>query len=209
MAILEIPGLIALVSHSSGGAILSTASGGYAANTLIPASIVAGAPAVAVGAIAVTAALAAGYLYLHGVPPGIAEVLFSKGVAASTSVAGSGAQAATAASTVTQATSAATAAAAAPGIAVPVAAAVTVLVALAAVGYVAYTQSEDVKNWVDKEYDKFRKAMGKKSTKPNSLAITLKNATQNEVMVPKRKGRSLLGHIWNILRNLVRFVFRF
>ena len=126
MAFIAIPGLIALVSHSSGGAILSTAANGYLAGSLIPASVVAGAPLAALGAVLVVGV--GSYFYLHGIPVPIAEILAAKGLG--TSVA-SGSATATSV------------------FAVSPAQIVAVLLALAAVSYIAYTHSGAVKNAVD------------------------------------------------------------
>lgn len=174
MAIVGIPGIIYLVSHSSGGAMLSTA-GGYVAGTLIPASVVASAPAIAIGAVTVTAAVATGYLCLHGVPPAIVEILVSKG-AATVVATGKGAVAATAATSAAQAATGVSATAAAPVIAVPVALVAGTLLALAAVGFVAYTQSEEVKKAVDDAYEEFLNAKDDSRSKLDALVLDLKGA---------------------------------
>lgn len=153
MAIVAIPGLIALVQHSCGGLILSTSSGGYVAGTLIPASVVAAAPAIAVGAVAVTAAAAGMYFYLHGVPLPIAELLASKGIA--TEAAATAVKAA-ATDPLVAAKSLLTGTPAAASIAVPAAKVLLVLAALAAVGYVAYTTSQAVKDAIDDLAEKGR-----------------------------------------------------
>lgn len=202
MAIAAIPGMIALVSHSSGGAMLSTAGGGYVSGTLIPASIVAGAPAVAIGAVAVTAAVAAGYLYLHGVPPGIAEILVSKGAATVAGAAGKGAAAATAATSATQATSAVSAAVATPVISVPVAYVAVTLVALAAVGYVAYTHSEEVKNVVDGAYADFRNATDDSRSKVDGLVSDLKSAFDKVLAATKTYATEASAYASSVAKNV-------
>lgn len=148
MAILAVPGLIALVSHSSGGAMLSTSIGGYVAGTLIPASMVTAAPLI--GAVAITAvAVGVGaYLCLHGVPSVFADVLIQKGAATATTAT----EAVFEATAPTLASTAATIfvpSATTASILVPLACVAAVLAALAAVGYYAYTHSEAVKETVD------------------------------------------------------------
>lgn len=168
MAILAIPGLVALVPHASGGAILSTSAGGYVAGTLIPASMVTAAPFI--GAVAVTAvAVAAGaYLYLHGVPTVLADVLIQKGAAIATTAA----EAVSEVAAPTVASKAATIlapAASTTSILVPLACVAAVLAALAAVGYYAYTHSETVKETVD---DLASKARSAASENMNALKST-------------------------------------
>jgi hypothetical protein len=159
MAILAIPSLIALVAHSSGGAILSTSAGGYVAGTLIPASVVTAAPVIGVVAVTAVAVAAGAYLCLHGVPSVLADVLIQKGAATATT-----ATTATEAAIDAVAPAAASKAAAilvpsgTTSILVPVACVAAVLIALAAVGYYAYTHSETVKETVDDLANKARSA---------------------------------------------------
>lgn len=206
MAIAAIPGIIALVSHSSGGAILSTAGGGYVSGTLIPASIVAGAPAVAIGAVAVTAAVVVGYLYLHGVPPGIAEVLVSKGAATVAAAAGNGAATATWASSTAQAAGTVSTAVGSPVIVVPVAVIAGTLVALAAVGYVAYTQSEEVKKIVDDAYEDFRNATGDSRSKVDELVTDLKTAFEKVFFATKAYAKDASAYVTNAAKNVAETV---
>lgn len=140
MAIIAIPGLISLVSHSCGGAILSTAANGYVAGSLIPASVIAAAP-VALGTVMVVGAGA--YFYLHGIPAPIAEILAAKGLG-TTLVAPSASVPIHTASAV-----ASSHATGATVFAVSSAQIVAVLAALAVVSYIAYTHSDAVKNTID------------------------------------------------------------
>ncbi len=142
MAIIAIPGLIALVPHVGGGAILSSASSGYIAGTLIPASVVTAVPAV-LGTVLVAGAVAgSAYLYLHGIPAPIAEIFAAKGL-------GSFAAAAASPAVKTPVIAGSPIATAAPAFVVPVAQIAAVLAGLAVVGYIAYTHSDTVKNAVD------------------------------------------------------------
>lgn len=140
MAILTVGGL-ALVGHSSGGALLSY-GGSYLGGTFVGAPIVSAfataagvlsqmsgtvvsvvsAPA-AVPIIATTATIAAvaagAYCYLYGIPAPVAEMLNAAGVGA----------------------------AGAKGFAVPVAKLAPALIALGAAGYLAYVAYKDFKTF--------------------------------------------------------------
>ncbi|NMG17681.1 hypothetical protein [Aromatoleum bremense] len=125
MAVL-IPGIVALVTHSSGGAMLSTVTGGYVAGTLIPASVVAAAP-IALAALTTVSVVAVGsYLYFHGIPAPVAETITSVGLGTTTT----------------------------KGLAVGLPELAAVLALLAAFGYVFYKTSDSFKGVVDGAADK-------------------------------------------------------
>lgn len=202
MAFVAIPGLIALVPHASGGAILSTSAGGYVAGTLIPASVVAAAPAIAIGAVAVTAAAVGAYFYIHGVPLPLAELLAAKGITVK-----AGATAAKAAAAVTDPIAATksvmSAVPAAAVVAVPAAKVVLVLAALAAVGYVAYTSLQDVKDAVD---DLVRKAeheengLAEKAGLIEEFRATLSTFTATT----STRASAQVQTIWSFIRKVLR-----
>lgn len=206
MAFVAIPGLIALVQHSSGGLILS--AGGYLPGTLIPASVVAAAPALAVGAVAVTAAAAGAYFYLHGVPMPIAELLASKGI---TVKAATTAAKAAVTDPLTTAKSLATATPAAASIAVPAAKVVLVLVALAAVGYVAYTTSQAVKEAVDELADKVQASMQGQDEQSQSagLVADFKSALSKLVTTAQEVASDTASRVKDTARGVADSVGRF
>ena len=138
MAILTVAGL-ALVAHSSGGAILSY-GGSYLGGTYVGANVVSafataagvlsqmsvGAAAVATapatlpvvaGAVAIAAVAAGAYCYLHGIPAPVVEALSTAGVGSM----------------------------GAKGFMVPVAKLAPALIALGLAGYLAYVVYKDFK----------------------------------------------------------------
>jgi len=202
MAFVAIPGLIALVPHASGGAILSTSAGGYVAGTLIPASVVAAAPAIAIGAVAVTAAAAGAYFYIHGIPLPLAELLAAKGITVK-----AGATAAKAAAAVTDPIAATksvmTAVPAAVVVAVPAAKVVLVLAALAAVGYFAYTSSQDVKDAVD---DLARKAEHEENglAEKAGLIEEFRATLSTFIATTSTSASAQVQTIWSFIRKVLR-----
>lgn len=118
MAVL-IPGVLYAVMHSSGGAMLSTASG-YVGGTFVSASALGAAPIVATAAL-VTITAAGAYLYFHGIPAPVAETISAAGLGSTS----------------------------AKGFAVGLGDIAAVLAILAAAGYVLYKYSDTFRDAVD------------------------------------------------------------
>lgn len=206
MAFVAIPGLIALVPHASGGAILSTSAGGYVAGTLIPASVVAAAPAIAIGAVAVTAAAAGAYFYIHGIPLPLAELLAAKGItvkAGTTAAMAAAAAAAAVTDPIAATKSVMTAVPAAVVVAVPAAKVVLVLAALAAVGYFAYTSSQDVKDAVD---DLARKAEHEENglAEKAGLIEEFRATLSTFIATTSTSASAQVQTIWSFIRKVLR-----
>jgi hypothetical protein len=203
MAFVAIPGLIALVPHASGGAILSTSAGGYVAGTLIPASVVAAAPAIAIGAVAVTAAAAGAYFYIHGIPLPLAELLAAKGITVKAGATAAKAAAAAVTDPIAATKSVMTAVPAAAVVAVPAAKVVLVLAALAAVGYFAYTSSQDVKDAVD---DLARKAEHEENglAEKAGLIEEFRATLSTFIATTSTSASAQVQTIWSFIRKVLR-----